>query len=75
MDIALVGAGIGGLAAAACLIQKGHRVRVYEQAAQVGEVGAAVQMSANAVKVLDELRLRGWRPVNPRSQRRSSSTL
>ncbi len=58
MDIALVGAGIGGLAAAACLIQKGHRVRVYEQAAQVGEVGAAVQMSANAVKVLDELGLR-----------------
>ena len=48
MDIALVGAGIGGLAAAACLLQQGHTVRVYEQAGEVSEVGAAVQMSANA---------------------------
>lgn len=57
MDIALVGAGIGGLAAAACLLRNGHRVRVYEQAGQVSEVGAAVQMSANAVKVLYHLGL------------------
>lgn len=57
MDIALVGAGIGGLAAAACLLQRGHQVRVYEQAAGVSEVGAAVQMSANAVKVLAQLGL------------------
>lgn len=59
MDIAVVGAGIGGLAAAACLLQRGHRVRVFEQAAQLGEVGAGIQMSANAVKVLDHLGLRG----------------
>jgi salicylate hydroxylase len=58
MDIALVGAGIGGLAAAACLLQQGHTVRVYEQAAAVSEVGAAVQMSANAVKVLYQLGLK-----------------
>ncbi len=58
MDIALVGAGIGGLAAAACLLQQGHKVRVYEQAAAVSEVGAAVQMSANAVKVLYQLGLK-----------------
>jgi salicylate hydroxylase len=58
MDIALVGAGIGGLAAAACLLQQGHRVRVYEQAAEVSEIGAAVQMSANAVKVLYTLGLK-----------------
>ena len=57
MDIALVGAGIGGLTAAACLLKSGHRVRVYEQAGQVSEVGAAVQMSANAVKVLYHLGL------------------
>ena len=49
MDIALVGAGIGGLTAAACLLRNGHRVRIYEQAGHVSEVGAAVQMSANAV--------------------------
>lgn len=58
MDIAIVGAGIGGLAAAASLLQRGHRVRVYEQAPQLGEVGAGIQMSANAVKVLDHLGLR-----------------
>mgnify|MGYP003344408148 CR=1 FL=1 len=58
MDIALVGAGIGGLAAAACLLQQGHRVRIYEQALEVSEVGAAVQMSANAVKVLYQLGLK-----------------
>ena len=58
MDIALVGAGIGGLTAAACLLKNGHRVRIYEQAGQVSEVGAAVQMSANAVKVLDHLGLK-----------------
>lgn len=58
MDIALVGAGIGGLTAAACLLRNGHRVRVYEQAGHLGEVGAAVQMSANAVKVLYHLGLK-----------------
>jgi salicylate hydroxylase len=60
VDIAIIGAGLGGLAAAAALLQQGHRVRVYEQAAQLGEVGAGIQMSANAMKVLDRL---GLRPV------------
>lgn len=60
MDILIVGAGIGGLTAAAFLLKKGHKVRVFEQAPQLGEVGAGIQMSANAVKVLDEL---GLRPV------------
>jgi salicylate hydroxylase len=58
VDIIVVGAGIGGLAAAAALLQSGHRARVYEQAPQLGEVGAGIQMSANAVKVLDHLGLR-----------------
>ena len=58
MDIIVVGAGIGGLAAAAALLKRGHRLRVYEQAAELGEVGAGIQMSANAVKVLDHLGLR-----------------
>ena len=58
MDIVIIGAGIGGLAAAACLLQDGHRVRVFEQAPRLGEVGAGIQMSANAVKVLDHLGLR-----------------
>ncbi|WOP15029.1 FAD-dependent monooxygenase [Ottowia sp. SB7-C50] len=58
MQIAIIGAGIGGLTAAASLIRRGHRVRVYEQAPALGEVGAAVQMSANAVKVLYGLGLK-----------------
>lgn len=52
MDILIVGAGIGGLTAAVRLAQRGHRVRVLEQAKSLGEVGAGIQMSANAVKVL-----------------------
>lgn len=52
MDIVIVGAGIGGLTAASLLLAKGYRVRVLEQASQLGEVGAGIQMSANAVKVL-----------------------
>lgn len=58
MEILIVGAGIGGLTAAASLLQRGHKVRVYEQATELGEVGAGIQMSANAVKVLDQLGLR-----------------
>jgi salicylate hydroxylase len=58
MNIIIIGAGIGGLTAAACLLQKGHQVRVYEQAPKLGEVGAGIQMSANAMKVLDAIGLR-----------------
>lgn len=57
MDIIVIGAGIGGLTVAASLVRRGHRVRVYEQAPALGEIGAAVQMSANATKVLFDLGL------------------
>ncbi len=56
--ILIAGAGIGGLTAAACLLKKGFKVRLYEQAAALGEVGAGIQSSANAVKVLYDLGLR-----------------
>ena len=49
LDILIAGAGIGGLAAAACLIRKGHRVRVFEQSPVLAEVGAGIQVSANGV--------------------------
>jgi len=58
MRILIAGAGIGGLTAAACLLKNGHQVRVFEQAQALGEIGAGVQTSANAVKVLFELGLR-----------------
>jgi len=56
-DIAIVGAGIGGLAAAIALAQKGAKVRVFEQAEALGEVGAGLQISANGVAVLQALGL------------------
>ena len=55
--IIISGAGIGGLTAAACLLQEGYDVRVYEQAPSLGEVGAGIQTSANAVKVLHHIGL------------------
>lgn len=58
MKITIIGAGIGGLATAIGLIREGHEVAVYEQASELGEVGAAVQMSANAAKVLYSLGLK-----------------
>ena len=53
--IAIVGAGIGGMAAAALLARAGHDVRVYEQARRFGRVGAGIQMTPNAMKVLRHL--------------------
>jgi salicylate hydroxylase len=56
--IAVVGAGIGGLAAAVALAQRGARVRVFEQAPWLAEVGAGIQVAPNGVAVLEALGLR-----------------
>jgi len=56
--VLIAGAGIGGLTAAACLLKKGFEVQVFEQAPVLAEVGAGIQQSANAVKVLYDLGLR-----------------
>jgi salicylate hydroxylase len=48
-NLLIVGAGIGGLTAAAVLLERGHRVRVYEQAPALGEIGAGIQISAKRV--------------------------
>ncbi|MBU3672144.1 MAG: FAD-binding protein [Sinobacteraceae bacterium] len=58
MKVLIAGAGLGGLTAAACLMQRGHTVRIFEQAPELGEVGAGIQLSANAVKVMDSIGLR-----------------
>ena len=55
--ILIAGAGIGGLTAAACMIKAGHDVQIFEQAPQLTEVGAGIQMSANAMHVLNDLGL------------------
>ena len=50
--IAIVGAGIGGLTLAAELHRRGVEAHVYEQTAELREVGAAVALSANATRFL-----------------------
>jgi salicylate hydroxylase len=55
--IVIAGAGIGGLTAGACLLQAGHDVTIFEQAAELSEVGAGLQLSANATHVLHHLGL------------------
>ena len=57
LRIAIAGAGIGGLTAAAALRQRGFEVVVYERARQLGEVGAGLQIAPNAVKVIRALGL------------------
>ena len=55
--IAVIGAGIGGLATALALLRRGLDVEVYEQAPQRGEVGAGIQISSNGTRVLYALGL------------------
>ena len=52
MHVLIAGAGIGGLTAALALLKRGIDVDVYEQAAELKEVGAGVQLSANGTRVL-----------------------
>ena len=55
LDIAVIGGGIGGTAAACALAQRGAHVTLYEQADAWGEVGAGLQISANGQRVLRAL--------------------
>src|SRR5271154_356561 len=52
ISIAIAGAGIGGMAAAATLRQIGIDVRIYEQAPRFARIGAGIQMMPNSMKVL-----------------------
>ena len=58
-SVAIIGGGIGGLSAALSLLQAGVDVQVYEQAPMLGEVGAGLQVSPNAARVLHRLGLAG----------------
>jgi len=57
LTVAIVGAGMGGLATAAALRRVGIDVTVYEQAAQFARLGAGIQIGCNAMKVLRGLGL------------------
>jgi salicylate hydroxylase len=48
--VAIIGGGIGGLAAAVALHRRGLDVTVYEQSASLGEIGAGIGLSPNAIK-------------------------
>jgi salicylate hydroxylase len=68
-SVAVVGGGIGGIAAALSLLQAGFDVHVYERAGAVSEVGAGIQVSPNASRILhrfglaDDLARMGVRPL------------
>ena len=53
--ILIIGAGLGGLTAALALQKAGYPVSVYEQADELGEVGAGVTITPNGGHVLDHL--------------------
>ena len=52
LDIIVVGCGIGGLSAAFCLTQAGHRVTIIESYSVIGEVGAGIQLTPNSTRLL-----------------------
>jgi salicylate hydroxylase len=56
-NVVIIGGGIGGLFAANALIGQGLRVSVYEQASALGEVGAGVYVTPNAVRHLERVGL------------------
>jgi salicylate hydroxylase len=55
LKLLIAGAGIGGLTAALAALRKGLDVEVYEQAPELKEVGAGLQLSANGTRVFYEL--------------------
>src|SRR5215468_1397327 len=55
LAIAIIGGGIGGLAAALSLAKAGFDAHVYEQAPELREVGAGIVVSPNATRILDRI--------------------
>lgn len=52
LHVGLVGAGLGGLAAAIAIARGGAKVTVLEAASQLGEIGAGIQMTPNVARLL-----------------------
>jgi len=57
MKAIIVGGGIGGLTTALCLDHFGVKVEVLEASPELSEIGAGIQLSPNAMKVFEALRL------------------
>ncbi|KAJ6512657.1 FAD/NAD(P)-binding domain-containing protein [Mycena sanguinolenta] len=67
LNVAIAGAGIGGLAAAIALRRSGHRVQVYETSQTKTEIGAGLGLQGNAQRILKQfgvsrnnLKLQEW---------------
>ena len=56
-EVAIIGAGLGGLTCALALVRAGRKVVVYEQAPQLGEVGAGITLSPNSSRIMIALGL------------------
>jgi 2-polyprenyl-6-methoxyphenol hydroxylase-like FAD-dependent oxidoreductase len=65
VEVVVVGAGLGGLAAGVAAHRAGHAVTVLEQAGQLRETGAGIGLMPNGVRALDALGLGG--PVRERA--------
>jgi salicylate hydroxylase len=55
LPVLVAGGGIGGLAAALALVRRGFQVKVLEQAPEIGEIGAGIQLGPNAFHAFDAL--------------------
>jgi salicylate hydroxylase len=55
LPVIVAGGGIGGLAAALALVRQGFKVTVLEQAPEIGEIGAGIQLGPNAFHAFDAL--------------------
>ena len=55
LPVLVAGGGIGGLAAALALVRQGFTVQVFEQASEIGEIGAGIQLGPNAFHAFDAL--------------------
>ncbi|KIX10233.1 uncharacterized protein Z518_01314 [Rhinocladiella mackenziei CBS 650.93] len=50
--VAIIGAGLGGLAAGLGILKAGHRVTIIERAPTLGEIGAGIQVPPNTTRIL-----------------------
>tara|TARA_Y100001970_G_scaffold287433_1_gene412081 strand:- start:1538 stop:2683 length:1146 start_codon:yes stop_codon:yes gene_type:complete len=73
-SIAIIGAGIGGLAVSCCLRSFGIETTIFEQAPAFTRIGAGIQMSPNAMRVLygigvgDQIRQSAFEPPHWRNR-------